>query len=405
MFKKSEDSVPTVVARGTLALHGPLVVLSICAVVAVGYVARDILIPTAGAIVLALLLTPVANLLERARLPSTVAAAFAVLLLTVVIAAILSLAIPSISNWADEAPSLTMTLEHKLQGLRRSLAFMEELTNKVEQAATAAPATPSAAPAEKVVMRGSSLLGVMASATPTVVLQLAYAGVLAFMLLAHRNTYRRQILRIPSGFGTRVRLGRVLRDVNERVGYYLFSLTLIYTGVAVLAAVALALLGLPNAVMWGAFMGLASFIPFVGPPVLIGLVTLVTLVTFDDWTRIVAVPVALFVIHFSESQLITPSLVSRRCSLNTVAVFVTIGILGWMWGTVGAIVAVPLLILISTISAHLPGLRWLELLLADDRPLSARLSKPPLPSAKVWQRKQPLRRQVARRARRVFAAK
>ncbi|HTR83260.1 MAG TPA: AI-2E family transporter [Reyranella sp.] len=404
MFNKSADNVPTVIARSTLALHGPLVVLSICAVVAIGYVARDILIPTAGAIVLALLLTPVANLLEKARLPATVAAAFAVLLLTLVIAGLLSLAIPSISNWADQAPSLTLTLEHKLQGLRRSLAFMEEITNKVEQAATASPTSPAAVPTEKIVMREHSLLGVLASATPTVVLQLAYAGVLAFMLLAHRNTYRRQILRIPSGFGTRVRLGRVLRDVNERVGYYLFSLTLIYTGVAVLATVALALLGMPNAVMWGAFMGLASFVPFVGPPVLIGLVSLVALVTFDDWTRIVAVPAILLVIHFGESQIVTPSLVSRRCSLNTVAVFVTIGLLGWMWGTIGAVVAVPLLILISTVSAHLPALRWLELLLADDRPLSARLTKPPLPSAKVWQRK-PARRQIVRRARRLLAAK
>jgi predicted PurR-regulated permease PerM len=403
VFKKSDGSVPIVAARGTFALHGPLVVLAVCAVVAIGYVARDILIPTAGAIVLALLLTPVANLLERARLPATVAAAFSVLLLTLVIAGLLSLAIPSISNWADEAPTLTMTLEHKLQGLRRSLAFMEELTTKVEQAATASPSTPATAPAEKIVMRDHSLLGVMASATPTVVLQLAYTGVLAFMLLAHRNTYRRQILRIPGGFGTRVRLGRVLRDVDERVGYYLFSLTMIYAGVAVLATVALALLGLPNPVMWGAFMGLASFIPFVGPPVLIGLVTMVALVTFDDWTRIVAVPVTLLAIHFGESQLVTPSLVSRRCSLNTVAVFVTIGLLGWMWGTVGAIVAVPLLILISTIAAHLPKLRWLELLLADDRPLSTRLAKPPLPSAKGWQRKPP--RQVARRTRRLLAAK
>ncbi len=92
------------------SLHRPLVVLAICAVGAVGYVARDFLIPTAGAIVLALLLTPVASTLERARIPATAATALSVLLLTLVIAGVLSLALPSISDWAHRAPVLTYTL-------------------------------------------------------------------------------------------------------------------------------------------------------------------------------------------------------------------------------------------------------------------------------------------------------
>ena len=94
------------------------------------------------------------------------------------------------------------------------------------------------------------------------------------MLLAHRNGHRRQILRVAVDFNTRVRLARVMRDINDRVGHYLFALAVIYTGVALLSTVGLALLGFPNAMMWGAFMGIASFVPFVGPPVVIGLVAL-----------------------------------------------------------------------------------------------------------------------------------
>ena len=213
------------------------------------------------------------------------------------------------------------------------------------------------------------------------ILQIGYAGVLAFMLLAHRNDHRRQILRVAVNFNTRVRLARVMRDINDRVGHYLFALAVIYSVVALLSTVALALLGFPNAMMWGAFMGLASFVPFVGPPVVIGLVALVGLLTFEDWPRIAAAPAILIIIHFAESQFVTPAFVSRRCALNTVAVFVTIALAGWMWGAIGAIVAVPLLILISTIAAHLPSLRWLEVLLSDDRPVAERIAvKPPLAS-------------------------
>src|SRR4029079_12965106 len=139
---------------------------------------------------------------------------------------------------------------------------------------------------EKVVVTSHSLLGQLASTTPAVILQIGYAGVLAFMLLAHRNDHRRQILRVAADFSTRVRLARVMRDINDRVGHYLFALAVIYTAVALLSTVALALLGFPNAMMWGAIMGIASFVPFVGPPVVIGLVALVGLLTFEDWPRI-----------------------------------------------------------------------------------------------------------------------
>jgi len=192
---------PTVHLRGGSAIRRPLIVLAVCAVAAVGYVARDFLIPTAGAVVLALMLTPVANTRERIRLPVSVAAAASVLLLTLVIAGLLAIAIPSISNWAEQAPFLTLTLERKLEGLRKSLAFMQEVTNRVEQAASAAATThPAQATTEKVVVTQHSLLGTLASTTPAVVLQLGYAGVLAFMLLAHRNTHRRQLRRIPLHF-------------------------------------------------------------------------------------------------------------------------------------------------------------------------------------------------------------
>jgi predicted PurR-regulated permease PerM len=397
-LEKSGVRVPVVHVRGNSAIRRPLIILAVCAIAAVGYVARDFLIPTAGAIVLALILTPVANVFERMRLPATASAAIAVLLLTLVLAGILSLVIPSIADWASQGPYLTLTLQRKLEGLRKSLAIMEELTSKVEQATTVT-ASKAAEPAEKVVVTNRSLLGQLASTTPGVVLQIAYAGVLAFMLLAHRNSHRRQILRVPARFETRVRLARMMRDINDRVGHYLFSLAVIYLVVAVLAAAALALLGLPNALMWGLLMGIASFVPFVGPPVVIALVGLAGLLTFEDWPRIVAIPAVLIVIHFTESQFVTPAFVSRRCALNTVAVFAAIAFLGWAWGAIGAIVAVPLLILISTIAAHLPSLHWLEVLLSDDRPVSERLAKkPPLASRASAMRapaRQPRRRLVA----------
>lgn len=408
MAEKSTVRVPTVHLRGSSAIRRPLIVLAVCAVGVVGYLARDFLIPTAGAVVLALMLTPVANALERLRMPKILAAAASVSLLAIVVGALLALAVPSIAGWIADAPTLTYRLEKKLEGVRESIAILQKVTRQVEEATTpAAPAGPTAPAVEKVVVHdGKTLLGQLASTTPVVVLQLGYAAVLAFMLLVHRNDHRRQLLRIPLTFATRVRLARVMRDINERVGHYLFSLAVIYSCVAVGAATALAFLGLPNAIIWGFLMGLASFVPFVGAPVLIATVAAVALVTFDEWMLIVAAPVALTLIHVAESQFITPFFVSRRCALNTVAVFVGIGLLGWMWGVIGAIVAVPLLILISTVAAHLPSLRWLDVMLADERPVSewlavkpslASVSRPPVRVRSAQVQAAQARRRVATR--------
>lgn len=401
--EKPAIRVPTVHLRGGSAIRRPLIVLAVCAVGVVGYLARDFLIPTAGAIVLALMLTPVATALERGHVPKTLAAAASVLLLALVLAGVLALAIPSIAGWIADAPTLTYRLEKKLEGVRESIATLQKVTKQVEQAAATVPAEGGpVSPVEKVVVQdGKSLLGQLASTTPAVVLQFGYAAVLAFMLLVHRNDHRRQVLRVPVAFATRVRMARMMRDINERVGHYLFALAIIYSGVAAASATVLALLDLPNAIIWGFLMGLASFVPFVGAPVLIALVAVAALVTFDDWTRIAAAPAALALIHFVESQFVIPFFVSRRCALNTVAVFVGIALLGWMWGIVGAIVAVPLLILLSTVAAHLPSLRWLEIMLTDDRPVSERLAvKPPLASVK---RPSPQIRAVQVRRRRVAA--
>src|SRR5262249_39653598 len=151
------------------------------------------------------------------------------------------------------------------EGLRKSIAIVQQVSKQVEQATTA-PAGPTEAskPPDKVVVRDKTLLGEVASTTPAGLLQIGYAPGLAFLLLAHRNTSRRQILRIPRSFAVRVHVARILRDINERVGQYLFSLAVIYSAVAAVATVALAALGFPNAIVWGVLMGIAGFVPFIG---------------------------------------------------------------------------------------------------------------------------------------------
>ncbi len=146
---------------------------------------------------------------------------------------------------------LTYTPERKLEGVRKSLAFVKQVTDRVEQATQAQPAQTTTTRAEAsgkdrgarqvVAFRGR------ASTTPALLLQIGYAA--RARLHAARpiaTTTNARSCGWRSTFSTRVRLARVMRDINERVGNYLFALAVIYSLVAIASTIVLALLGLPR---------------------------------------------------------------------------------------------------------------------------------------------------------------
>ena len=146
MAVRAAQLVPTVHVRGNSAIRRPLIVLAVCVVGVVSYLARYFLIPTAAAVVLALILTPVANALERLRMPPMAAAGASVSLLVLLVAGLLLVATPALTSWAEQAPFLTYTLERKLEGLRKSLALVKEVSDRVEQATQAAAETAATKP-------------------------------------------------------------------------------------------------------------------------------------------------------------------------------------------------------------------------------------------------------------------
>src|SRR5438045_2956745 len=104
---KASARYPIVHIQGGSAIRRPLIILAVCTVASISYMARDFLIPVAGAVVLALILTPAANALERFRLPPGPAAAISVILLSLGLAVLLAISIPALSNWLDQSPFLT----------------------------------------------------------------------------------------------------------------------------------------------------------------------------------------------------------------------------------------------------------------------------------------------------------
>ena len=328
---------------------------------AAAWATQDFLMPTASAVVIALALTPIVASLERLGLPTVAASIIVVTTIGAIIAGTAVAAAPGVSQLINDAPEIARIIERKARPLKAWLGNVQAASDKLDELSH----IPGVDVVTKVNAQSQSG-GTVLELAPKVIGQAIYAFVLALFLISVRERYRKRIIMLPSDREQRLRVARIMNESLSQVSHYLFVLTMINTGVAVAAALAFALLGVPYAVVWGVAFGLASYIPYLGPTGIIGLCALTQLVAAPSIHEAIIPPIALLIINFIESTFVTPWLVSRRIAVSSLGVFLTVAIFGWLSGPFAAIVAVPLLILFSAVARHVPGLEPFAILLLSE---------------------------------------
>jgi predicted PurR-regulated permease PerM len=179
---------------------------------------------------------------------------------------------------------------------------------------------------------------------------------LAPFMLASADTLKLKLIRLFPQLSDKKRSLRVLHDIEHRVSRYLFTVTVINAGLGVLIGSAMWILGMPNPVLWGVGATLLNYVPYIGPVTGIALAGAVSLTIHDDLISAAAPPLAYAALNSIEGTLVTPLTVGRRLSLSIVAILITIGLTTWMWGIVGTLIGVPLLVVIKSFCDELPSL-------------------------------------------------
>jgi predicted PurR-regulated permease PerM len=339
-----------------------LVALVTMAVLVIGVAAGAMLAPTAIAIVLALVLAPVANALERLGLPGGLAAPLTVVAtVSVLVLGTLSFA-PSVTDWAKRAPQIVHSVELKLRPITRQFAALENASQQITHV-DAAPRS-RAVPVVTATPVGGGIVETVATSVPDVLAKMLYVTVLTIFLLLGRRQYTEQLILLPRQYANRLRMARICRDVKLRVSGYLFTLAMINIGLAVTTAICFTIAGVPDAVVWGIAYGILNFIPIIGPTTIILFSAAVGFVTANTLTGALLPTAILLTIDTIEAYFVQPWLLSRRLVVSPIAIFVMVATLVWMWGAPAAITAVPLLILIHTVMMNMPNLRPFALLLA-----------------------------------------
>jgi predicted PurR-regulated permease PerM len=327
----------------TLALLGLLLIAVGCVL----YLARVVFIPLTFALMLSFLLSPAVTWLERRRVPRAVGAALVVtLLLGAGTFAGVELANPA-ADWIARSPGVLQTLERQVRPLRRPVRSVTELAQRVERMTQVEERK---APQEVTLEKP----GILSTALDTVWTVAAGALVtlfaLYFSLLTGDVLLARVIAWVPDL--SQRRTAEVILSIQQGMSRYLRTVFAINFSLGCVVAVAMYVLHMPNPLLWGALAMLVNFVPYVGPFVGILTVGAVALVSFDDLTATLLPPLVYLALASVEGNVLTPLILGRTTELDPLVIFVWLLFWGWLWGIAGAIVAVPLLMLIKLMCAR-----------------------------------------------------
>ncbi len=186
---------------------------------------------------------------------------------------------------------------------------------------------------------------------------IAITFVLSLFLLASGTLFYEKIVQSFASLTEKKRALRIVYDVEREISRYLLTVALINGGLGVAVGLGLWAIGLPNPFVWGAAAALLNFLPYVGALATILFVAAIALVSFDSLSYAMLAPGWVIICNIIEGQVITPLIVGRRLEVNAVAIFIAVAFWSWLWGIVGALIAVPLLVVIKVFCDHFDGLR------------------------------------------------
>ncbi|WP_136163355.1 AI-2E family transporter [Sphingomonas flavalba] len=305
----------------------------------------EFFLPVTAALVVAIAFVPLLEWLERRRVPSGLAA-LACLLIFIALAniALAAIVVPA-TTWFQALPERIPQIQANIAPLIDAFANLQRFVDDTMRMLVAGPV--AAAQAEAVAAP-TSLMAYVSSA-PSAAIQLLFVLLVIFFFLSGWTRLRRWTITSRGSFDGALATARVIQNVVDATSAYIGTITIINLGLGLAVAAAVWALGMPSPLMWGGIVALLNYIPYLGPILAAVLMALGGLMTFNDisWALLPAAVQIAF--HTVEANVITPLILGRRLTINPLLILLSLSFWGWVWGTPGALLAVPLLIIIQTI--------------------------------------------------------
>jgi predicted PurR-regulated permease PerM len=333
---------PPVTRRADVVAFALVALLVIC-FVAVLYFAKAFFLPVVMAFVVGTMLSPAASLLERYRIPRAIGAVLIVTAAGAAAVLMVGLISSPLMEWSTWLPDLGARLKDKLHVFDRVVALWQESAAMIGGADAL---TGFQMPKIEWVQPAIEFL------SPTFTEFLLFFATLILFIASWRDL-RRTLIMTFGDHDARLRMLRILNEIEEHLGNYLLTVTLINTGVGILTGIACAIAHMPNPAGLGALAATMNFVPIIGPVAMFAILVGVGIISLPTLSAGLVAPLAFIVIVFMEGHFVTPAIIGRRLALNALAVFLSLAFWTWLWGPMGAFLSSPLLIVALILKEHL----------------------------------------------------
>jgi predicted PurR-regulated permease PerM len=338
--------------------------LMVLAVLAVGYTlwaAQALILPVLLAVFLAMVGNPILRSLQRLYMPRFLAALL-VVFGGLAVAGVLGtqLARPA-AQWMEQAPRQMRQLGNSLRDLAKPVRQANEAAENI---ARAAGGETSRSP-QVVRTQADDPYGVLTRGPKLVAALFAVILLTFFFMVFGEKLQRSAIALLPTRQRQKITVN-ILQDIEREISRYVFTITTINVAVGLVFAALLHLLldvALQEALLWGTMVALLNYAPYVGP--MIGIV-LMLVVGFVTWKEVgpSLMPAGLYLgLNIIEGQFLTPIILGRRMAISPLILILALMVFGWLWGIIGLLLAVPLLVCVKLVLAKLEGMEgWARLL-------------------------------------------
>jgi predicted PurR-regulated permease PerM len=366
--------------------------LFVVVIVGCVYVGREVLVPMALAILLSFALTPPVELLQRWRVPRSVAVIGVVLFAFAGVFSLGGLMISQVNQLASDLPRYQSTLQEKIQSLRgvaagsgtleRASEVLQNLSREIDRPNSAVP---SASSAPAVVLKptdrpipvevrqpDAGALQTLAALISPLIHPLETTGIVVIFIifiLLQRQDLRNRLVRL-AGSRDLQRTTAAIDDAAQRLSQLFLTQLALNAAFGLVIGAGLWIIGVPSSALWGILAMVLRFVPYIGPPISAIFPLVLAAAVGTGWGMVLWTAGLFLVVESVVGQAIEPIVSGHRTGLSPVAIIVSATFWTWLWGPIGLILATPLTVCLVVLGRHVDRFKFLDVMLGDQPPLT-----------------------------------
>jgi predicted PurR-regulated permease PerM len=365
-------------------------ILVVGGIVAALYFARDVLVPIALAVLLSFVLAPLVRRLQYWRFPRIVAVFIVAIFAFSIIFGLGAFMVSQVSQLANDLPRYQSTLRDKIQSLQgvatgagpleRASDVLKDLKKQLDKPAGAPTADPSLSsqaqsnrpiPVE-VRQPDPGALQVLGALIEPLIHPLTTTGIVVIFvifILLQQSDLRNRLVRL-AGAKDLHRTTAALDDAGQRLSRLFLTQLVLNASFGVVIGLALWLIGVPSAPLWGMLAMIMRFVPYIGALISAVFPVVLAAAVGPGWTMVLMTGALFLIAESVVGQAIEPLIYGHSTGLSPVAVITAATFWTWLWGPIGLILATPLTMCLVVLGRHVDQLKFLDVMFGDEPPLT-----------------------------------